>query len=200
MGWIVSKCSKGFFIDQQMWHQAAPASALEGAIIRSATQLWSLLQIPGVLGKSRLHAGEDLVHLVRRVHVPIAVLLAVQHSAPNNLHLQVAGCVRSALPCHLHLVSKLGLKFLLDLAELGRVPSSAAIDDVYLDRHDCREATAVGGIACPGWSRLEVRWLRLEFCTLLLYTYPVGLVCTSSLWTCLCTFALFESKCIMRKM
>ena len=31
------------------------------------------------------------------------------------------------------------------------------IDDVYLDRHDCREATAVGGIACPGWSRLEVR-------------------------------------------
>jgi len=112
MGWIVSKCSKGFFIDQQMWHQAAPASALEGAIIRSATQLWSLLQIPGVLGKSRLHAGEDLVHLVRRVHVPIAVLLAVQHSAPNNLHLQVAGCVRSALPCHLHLVSKLGLKFL----------------------------------------------------------------------------------------
>ena len=109
MGWIVSKCSKGFFIDQQMWHQAAPASALEGAIIRSATQLWSLvqdtcwtfqawvgvdlntliqnlfwilqanikfrltshlLQIPGVLGKSRLHAGEDLVHLVRRVDVP----------------------------------------------------------------------------------------------------------------------------------
>ena len=31
------------------------------------------------------------------------------------------------------------------------------IDNVYLDRHDCREATAVGGIACPGWSRLEVR-------------------------------------------
>ena len=31
------------------------------------------------------------------------------------------------------------------------------IDNVYLDCHDCREATAVGGIACPGWSRLEVR-------------------------------------------
>ena len=31
------------------------------------------------------------------------------------------------------------------------------IDNVYLDHHDCREATAVGGIACPGWSRLEVR-------------------------------------------
>ena len=31
------------------------------------------------------------------------------------------------------------------------------IYNVYLDRHDCREATAVGGIACPGWSRLEVR-------------------------------------------
>ena len=33
-----------------------------------------------------------------------------QHS--HVVHLQVAGCVRSALPCHLHLVSKLGLKFL----------------------------------------------------------------------------------------
>ena len=105
----------GFFIDQQMWHQAAPDLALEGAIIKSAAQLWSLgqdniksetcwtfeawvgadlntlihssfefcrqisnslrlishlLQIVGVLGKSRLHAGKDLVHLIRRVHVP----------------------------------------------------------------------------------------------------------------------------------
>ena len=33
-----------------------------------------------------------------------------QHS--HFVHLQVAGCVRSALPCHLHLVPKLGLKFL----------------------------------------------------------------------------------------
>ena len=33
-----------------------------------------------------------------------------QHS--HVVHLQVAGCVRCALPCHLHLVSKLGLKFL----------------------------------------------------------------------------------------
>ena len=33
-----------------------------------------------------------------------------QHS--HVVHLQVAGCVRCALPCHLHLVPKLGLKFL----------------------------------------------------------------------------------------
>ena len=39
----------------------------------------------------------------------IIVLLVSYHL---ELHLQVAGCVRSTLPCHLHLVPKLGLKFL----------------------------------------------------------------------------------------
>jgi len=74
--------------------------------------------------------------------LPISSLLGVQYSTSHDLDLQVACCIWSALPGHLHLVTELCLKFLLDLAELGGVPSSTTINDVDLKRHGCRSATA----------------------------------------------------------
>ena len=50
-----------------------------------------------------------IILIIELLVLLIIVLLVSYHL---ELHLQVAGCVRSALPCHLHLVPKLGLKFL----------------------------------------------------------------------------------------
>merc|ERR1719331_2948561 len=113
---------------------------------------------------SRLHPSKDLVHLVRRVHVSISSLLGVQYSTSHDLDLQVACCIWSALPGHLHLVTELCLKFLLDLAELGGVPSSTTINNVDLRRHGCRSATAAASqVAGPsGGLLLHCSWKSLK--------------------------------------
>ena len=71
-------------------------------------------------------ASEDLLELGVSVNIPIAVLLAVEELAAHHLDLQPARGVRGALACDLDIAGKLVLKLLLQLAELGLVPSSAA--------------------------------------------------------------------------
>ena len=91
---------------------------------------WSLLphhSSPGMLiislAQSCWHSREDLLQLGVSVNISVSILLAVQQSPVHHLHLQPARGVRRPLPRHLHLVPELVLKLLLQLAELGGVPS-----------------------------------------------------------------------------
>ena len=84
------------------------------------------LQLRPPSGQRLAHPGEDLLELGVRVHVAVPVLLGVEQLPAHNLHLQPARGVGGALTRHLHLRPELVLKLLLQLAELGGVPSSTA--------------------------------------------------------------------------
>ena len=77
-------------------------------------------------GQGLAHPGVDLLELGVRVDVAVPVLLGVEQLPAHHLHLQPARGVGGALPRHLHLRPELVLKLLLQLAELGGVPSSTA--------------------------------------------------------------------------
>ena len=80
----------------------------------------------GDLAHSGGDASKDLLELGVSVDIPVAVLLAVEELAAHHLDLQPARGVRGAFACDLDIAGKLVLKLLLQLAELGLVPSSAA--------------------------------------------------------------------------
>jgi hypothetical protein len=111
-------------------HSADPAQ--RGESLLACLPTWSSFLL---CGESLLHALDDLVHLGLRVHVTVPVLLAMQHWPAHDLHLQPSCGSRCSLSRNLQFARKFCLKFLLDLAELGGVPSSAAVNYVYLDRH-----------------------------------------------------------------
>ena len=83
-----------------------------------------------ILAHGGSDSSEDLLELGVGVNVSIAVLLAVEELAAHHLDLQPAGGVRGALACDLDIAGELVLKLLLQLAELGGVPSSTA--EIYL--------------------------------------------------------------------
>ena len=86
----------------------------------------AFLCIMGDLAHGGRDSSEDLLELGVGVNVPVAVLLAVKELSTHHLDLQPAGGVRGALACDLNITGELVLKLLLQLAELGGVPSSTA--------------------------------------------------------------------------
>lgn len=76
--------------------------------------------------QSLLNAGEDGVQLGIRVHVAVASQLGVKHLSTHDLNLQLSRTTRDGLTSDLDLTGEAGLKVLLQLPELGGVPSSAA--------------------------------------------------------------------------
>ena len=80
----------------------------------------------GDLSHSGGDSSKDLLELGVGVNVAVAVLLAVEELSAHHLDLEPAGGVRGALACDLDIAGELVLKLLLQLAELGGVPSSTA--------------------------------------------------------------------------
>ena len=96
----------------------------------------AFLCIMGDLAHGGTDSSKDLLELGVGVNVPVAVLLAVEEVAAHHLDLQPAGGVRGALACDLNITGELVLKLLLQLAELGGVPSSTAeIENGCLESH-----------------------------------------------------------------
>ena len=87
---------------------------------------WSRFLHKGDLAHSGADASEDLLELGVSVNIPVAFLLAVEELTAHHLDLQPARGVRGALACDLDIAGEFVLKLLLQLAELGLVPSSAA--------------------------------------------------------------------------
>merc|ERR550534_3236817 len=96
----------------------------------------AFLCIMGDLAHGGSDSSEDLLELGVGVNVAVAVLLAVEELAAHHLDLQPAGGVGGALSGDLDIAGELVLKLLLQLAELGGVPSSAAVNNVNFYRHD----------------------------------------------------------------
>merc|ERR1711923_401818 len=94
----------------------------------SEVQHWYLPQGSG-------DSCKDLLELGICINIAISILLAVKQISANHLNLQPSCHLRSSFSSHLHLVSKLVLKLLLQLAELGGVPSPTTISNMYFDCH-----------------------------------------------------------------
>ncbi len=73
-----------------------------------------------------LNSGKDVVQLGIRVHVAVASQLGVKHLSTHDLNLKLSRTTGASLTSNLDLTGEAGLKVLLQLPELGGVPSSAA--------------------------------------------------------------------------
>jgi len=91
----------------------------------------SQLHCLGQCCQCSLHSCKDFVGLLLGVDVSIAALPAVKKSSSNHLDLEEPRGVLGGFSRDLELAGEPGLKFLLDLAELGLVASSTTV--VHVD-------------------------------------------------------------------
>ena len=86
-----------------------------------------------LFAQSCLDASKDFLKFGVSVDIAIAIDLAVQHLPPHQLNLQLACGLRSSLPTNFQLAWELFLQLLLQLSELGGVPSSSA--EIWFDQN-----------------------------------------------------------------
>ena len=86
-----------------------------------------------LFAQSCLDASKDFLKFGVSVDIAIAIDLAVQHLPSHQLNLQLACCFWCSLPTNFQLAWELFLQLLLQLSELGGVPSSSA--EIYVDQY-----------------------------------------------------------------
>ena len=80
----------------------------------------------GLFAQSCLDASKYFPKFSLSVDIAIAIDLAVQHFSPDHLDLKLARGLRCSLSTNFQLAWELFLQLLLQLSELGGVPSSSA--------------------------------------------------------------------------
>ena len=80
-----------------------------------------------LFAQSCLDTSKDFLKFGVSVDIAIAIDLAVQQFSSDHLNLQLAGGLRCSLSSNFQLPRELFLQLLLQLSELGGVPSSSAV-------------------------------------------------------------------------